>query len=184
MSEEIRVPVTLVTGFLECGKTTAVKKILERGFGDFTGKTILIDTEEESFEQYDPAVLRERNVELVDLDGPFLCTKEWFAQLDQTKHPDQVIIEWNGLAQVRYLDKMKWPDGWGIVRQLTVFDASIFGIYFKNLKTNIRDMVMNATLVLFNRTQPGISGKGTKEDQKTWTEYIQHVNPGCPVVFQ
>lgn len=184
MSTSIRVPVTLVTGFLECGKTTAIKKILDRGFGDFTGKTILIDTEEESFETYDPEVLKARNVTLVDLDGPFACTKEWFQKMDETMHPSQVIIEWNGLANVRYLDKLKWPEGWQIVRQLTVFDASVFGIYFKNLKTNIRDMVQNTTLVLFNRTDPDTPGKGTPEDQKEWTEYIHHVNDRAAVVFQ
>lgn len=177
------VSVTLVTGFLECGKTTAIKSILDRGFGDFTGKTILIDTEEEAFETYDPQVLLARNVKLVDLDGPFACTREWFEELNKKEAPDQVIIEWNGLANVRYLDQLKWPEGWQIVRQLTVFDASCFGIYFKNLKSNIRDMVQNTTIVLFNRTDPGTPGKGTSEDQKEWTDYIHHVNPRAAVVF-
>ncbi len=178
------VSVTLVTGFLECGKTTAIKRILDRGFGDFTGKTILIDTEEEAIETYDQSVLAEQNVKLVDLDGPFACTKEWFQKMDEEEHPDQVIIEWNGLANVRYLDELKWPEGWEITRQLTVFDAGAFGSYMKHLKSSIRDMVQNTTLVLFNRTEPNVPGRGTEEDQKEWTEYIHHVNPDAVVVFE
>ena len=76
-------PVTLVTGFLESGKTTAVRKILERGFGGFKGRTILIDCEEESIEKYDQKLLDKRNAVLIDLDGPFSLNETYFKIMDQ-----------------------------------------------------------------------------------------------------
>lgn len=177
------VPVTLVTGFLESGKTTALKGILERGFGDFSGVTLLIDSEEESIETYDTEVLKKRNVVLVDIDGPFLLTHEYLSKLDEQYHPVQVFLEYNGLASVRYLDKLKWPQGWAIARQMTVFDAGVFALYEKRLSTNIRDMVKNTTVILFNRTED-VPGKGTEADRKEWNDYLHGINPDAAIFYE
>lgn len=176
---EREVPVTIVAGFLESGKTTALKAILERGFGDFSGVTLLIDSEEEAIETYDPRVLEERSVVLVDIDGPFLLTHEYLTSLDEKYHPTQVFIEYNGMANVRYLDKLKWPAGWFIDRQLTIFDAGVFPIYKKRLPGSIRDMVKNATVIFFNRTENVTSG-----DEEAWNTYLHGINPDAKIFYQ
>ncbi|HUM82772.1 MAG TPA: GTP-binding protein [Lachnospiraceae bacterium] len=177
------IPVTLVTGFLESGKTTAVKKILERGFGDFSGNTILIDCEEEGGETYDGGLLASRKVTLIDLDGPFLINADYLKSLDESLHPSQVFIEYGGMFKVSYLDGIALPEGWSIVRQLTVFDGGVFDIYLKNLKDNIADMVKYSNLILFNRCAD-TPGKGTENDRIRWAALLHKMNPKAEIVFE
>ncbi|MCI1723660.1 MAG: hypothetical protein LKM41_12945 [Lachnospiraceae bacterium] len=176
-------PVTLVTGFLEGGKTTAVKKILERGFGDFTGKTILIDCEEEGIETYDPDLLRRRNVTLIDIDGPFHLNKAYFKIMEEAYHPEQVIIEYGGMFRVSYLDGINLPKRWKIVRQLTVFDGGVFAKYLENLKPSIEDMIKYSNIILFNRCEEK-PGRGNEADRISWKEYLHSKNPKAEIVFE
>lgn len=78
---------------------------------------------------------------------------------------------------------MKWPEGWFIDRQLTIFDAGVFAIYKKRLPTNIRDMVRNTTVILFNRLE-NISGKGTEEDREEWNQYLHGINPDARIFYE
>ena len=176
-------PVTLVTGFLESGKTTAVKKILERGFGDYTGKTVLIDCEEESIETYDADLLRRRNVMLINLDGPFAITAAYLKILDESVRPDQVIIEYGGMFRVSYLDGIALPERWKIVRQLTIFDGGVFAKYLEHLKPNIEDMIKYSNIILFNRCEEK-PGHGNESDRRAWKEYLAAKNPKAEIVFE
>ncbi len=177
------VPVTLVTGFLEGGKTTAVKKILERGFGGLSGKIILIDCEEEGEEFYGQELLKKRNVTLIDLDGPFALNSAYFQSLEDAWHPSQVFIEYGGMFRVSYLDGIVLPANWKIMRQLTVFDGGVFALYLKNLKDNIADMVKYSNLVMFNRCLDA-PGKGNQDDRRRWAELLHETNPQAEIVFE
>lgn len=183
MAEQEIVPVTLVTGFLEGGKTTAVRKILERGFGDFKGKTILIDCEEEGIETYDPELLRRRNAVLFDIDGPFLLNAGYFRMMDEAYHPGQVIIEYGGMFRVSYLDGISLPERWKIIRQITIFDGGVFAKYLEHLKPNIEDMIKYSNIILFNRCEEK-SGRGNEADRSAWREYLLSKNPKAEIVFE
>ncbi|MEE1195485.1 MAG: GTP-binding protein [Lachnospiraceae bacterium] len=177
MKERI-VPITLVTGFLESGKTTAISKILEQGFGNFAGTTLLIDAEEEGEEHYDPQLLRERGVVLVDADNPLLITESYLQTLENTYRPNQVMIEYNGLFRVSHLDSLKLPGGWEIVRQMTILDGSVFHIYLESANAQFEDMVKRTGLVLFNRCP---------RDRKKLKHFKQHVlavNDTAQVIFE
>lgn len=172
------VPITLVTGFLESGKTTAISKILEQGFGNFEGTTLLIDAEEEGEEHYDPELLRARGVVLVDADNPLLITESYFQELEYAYHPDQIIIEYSGMFRVSHLDSLKLPRGWEIVRQMTILDGSVFHIYLESAGAQFEDMVKRSGLVLFNRCP---------RDRKKLKHFKQHVlavNRTAQVIFE
>lgn len=176
--EKRKVPITLVTGFLESGKTTAISRILEQGFGNFKGTTLLIDAEEEGEEHYDPALLKSRGVVLLDADNPLLITASYLQALENAYHPNQVMIEYNGLFRVSHLDSLKLPEGWEIVRQMTILDGSVFHIYLESAKAQFEDMVKRTGLVLFNRCP---------RDRKTLKHFKAHVlavNDTAEVIFE
>ena len=60
--EETRVPVYLITGFLESGKTSFLSFTLQQDYFQIDGKTLLILCEEGE-EEYDEEALKQRSEE-------------------------------------------------------------------------------------------------------------------------
>ncbi len=172
-----------MTGFLEGGKTTVIRGILQKGLGDYSGTTVLIDTEEDGIETYPEELLRERKVVFFDLDGAFGLTDESLRQIEESCRPSQVFIEWGSLFEVRYLDELKLPEGWEIVRQMAVFDASVFRKYLDHQKRMIEDMTRSADVILMNRCTER-SGKGDEEDRKYFRDFFARIAPKAQVVFE
>ena len=65
--DEIRVPIYLITGFLESGKTTFLRFTLDQDYFQIDGKTLLI-LMEEGEEEYDTKALAKNNtvVEVIE----------------------------------------------------------------------------------------------------------------------
>ena len=58
--DEITIPIYLISGFLESGKTTFLKFTLDQDYFQIDGKTLLILCEEGE-EEYDRTALAKRN---------------------------------------------------------------------------------------------------------------------------
>ena len=65
--DEIKVPIYLMTGFLESGKTSFLSFTIQQDYFHTDGKTLLILCEEGE-EEYDPAILEANNtvVEVIE----------------------------------------------------------------------------------------------------------------------
>ena len=89
--DEIRVPIYLMTGFLESGKTSFLNFTLQQDYFYTEGKTLLILCEEGEVE-YDPAVLEMSNtvVEVIEDEEDF--TTDRLAAMDILHQPERVII--------------------------------------------------------------------------------------------
>ena len=129
--DDIRVPIYLVTGFLESGKTTFLDFTLQQDYFAIDGKTLLI--------------LCEEGEEEYDMD-----------KLKLTNHqPERVVIEYNGMWLVSKFEQMELPDGWGIEQEITCVDATTYQVYMANMKSLFMDMVRNTDMVVFNRCKEG-----------------------------
>ena len=62
--EETRVPIYLITGFLESGKTSFLNFTLQQDYFQIDGKTLLILCEEGE-EEYDAEALKQHNTDVV-----------------------------------------------------------------------------------------------------------------------
>ena len=94
---EITVPIYLITGFLESGKTSFLSFTLQQDYFRTEGKTLLILCEEGE-EEYDEEALAKDNVvvEVIEKEEDF--TPERLQALDIIHQPERVVMEYNGIV--------------------------------------------------------------------------------------
>ena len=167
------IPVYLIAGFLDGGKTDFINGILEDGFAR-EDKTLLICCEEGELE-YEQKALDNVTVVTVDEETALTCSqcKEWEKQYK----PKQVLIEYNGMWLVSNFEKMQKPEGWGVEQQITCVDASTFQMYMANMKSIFMDMVRNSDMVVFNRSKK-------EYPLANFRRSIKVVNPSAEVIFE
>ena len=109
--DEITVPIYLITGFLESGKTSFLSFTLQQDYFRTEGKTLL-SLCEEGEEEYDEEALAKDNVvvEVIEKEEDF--TPERLQALDIIHQPDRVVIEYNGMWLVSKFEQMELPEGW------------------------------------------------------------------------
>ena len=148
--DDIRVPIYLIAGFLESGKTSFLNFTLQQDYFYIDGKTLLILCEEGE-EEYDPEALKMCNTEVEIIEKEEDLTPERLAAMEIIHQPERVIVEYNGMWLVSRFERMQKPPGWGIEQQIVCVDAGTFQMYMANMKSIFMDMVRNADMVVFNR---------------------------------
>ena len=176
MDEEIRVPIYLISGFLESGKTSFLNFTLQQDYFYIDGKTLLILCEEGE-EEYDMETLKLSNTVVEVIEKEEDLTKERLTAMDIIHRPDRVIMEYNGMWLVSRFEQMEKPEGWGIEQEITCVDASTFQVYMANMKSIFMDMVRNTDMVVFNRCK--------REDPlPTYRRGIKVANQRAEVIFE
>lgn len=174
--EEYKVPIYLISGFLEGGKTTFLDFTLQQDYFSIQGKTLLILCEEGE-EEYDKKALAIRNtvIEVIEKKEDLTC--ERLEALDIIHQPERVVIEYNGMWLVSEFEQMKKPEGWGIEQEIVCVDASTYQVYMANMKSLFMDMVRNADMVVFNRCKDG-------DPLPQYRRGIKVANQSCEVIFE
>ena len=144
------IPVYLIAGFLDGGKTDFINGILQDGFAR-EDKTLLICCEEGELE-YDPAVLDNVTVVTVDEEEDLKCS--WLKELEKQHKPKQVLIEYNGMWQIERLYRDVLPANWVLYQVMTFVEAATFETYAKNMGQIMMEKITNADLLVFNRCTP------------------------------
>ena len=176
MVDNARVVIYLVNGFLESGKTQFLNQTLEQEYFRVDGRTVLIRLEEGEVE-YDENLLKRTNTILMTVDSPEKITKAFLNGIDILYNPERVIFECNGMYPVSKMEAIEVPDGWGLVQEITIIDATTFDMYVTNMKSLFADMVRNAELVIFNRCT---------EDMPLakYRRNVKAVNQGAEIIFE
>ena len=141
------IPVYLIAGFLDGGKTDFINGILEDGFAR-EDKTLLICCEEGELE-YEQKALDNVTVVTVDEEAALTCSqcKAWEKQYK----PKQVLIEYNGMWSMERLYREVLPANWVLYQVMTFVDANTFETYAKNMGQIMMEKITNADLLVFNR---------------------------------
>ena len=147
------IPVYLIAGFLDGGKTNFINGILEDGFAR-EGRTLLICCEEGE-EEYDPRFLQNVTVVTVEDEDDLKCS--WLKELEKQYKPSQVLIEYNGMWQMERLYREVLPANWVLYQIMTFVKADTFELYAKNMGQLMMEKVINADLLVFNRATPEVA---------------------------
>ena len=141
------IPVYLIAGFLDAGKTNFINGVLQDGFAR-EDRTLLICCEEGE-ESYYPNVLS--NVFTTTVEDFEELTPAFFKKLEKTYKPQQVIIEYNGMWNIEKLYRELLPANWILYQIMTMVDARTFEMYAKNMGQLMMEKIMAADMLIFNR---------------------------------
>ena len=141
------IPVYLIAGFLDAGKTNFINGILQDGFAR-DDRTLLICCEEGE-EEYDRKALS--NVFTYTIEDPEDMTPELFKKLEKQYKPKQVIIEYNGMWMIEPLCREGLPANWILYQIMCLVDATTFEMYVKNMGQLMMEKITNADMLIFNR---------------------------------
>ena len=167
------IPVYMINGFLESGKTEFISFTLGQPYFKIKGKTLLILCEEGEIE-YDKELLAISRtvVELIEEEENF--SVENLTALEKKHKPARIIIEYNGMWNYR---EMKLPKSWKIEQQITTIDGSTFPMYYNNMRSLLAEQVKASEMVIVNRCD-GI------EDLGTYRRNLKAINPSADVIFE
>jgi len=143
------IPVYLIAGFLDAGKTDFINGILEDGFAQ--ERTLLICCEEGELE-YNPAFLKNVTVVTIDDEEDLKCSR--LKELEKEHRPKQVLIEYNGMWQLERLYKDVLPANWVLYQIMSFVKADTFELYAKNMGQMMMEKITAADLLVFNRCTP------------------------------
>ena len=145
--DEDVMPVFLINGFLEAGKTQFLEFTMDQEYFQTEGKTLLIVCEEGDTE-YDEKKLKKHQTAVVYVDELSKLTPAYLNELEVIYRPERVLLEWNGKWKQ---DGLKLADEWNIYQQITIIDGSTFDLYIQNMKPLLGAMLRNSELVIVNR---------------------------------
>ena len=96
MIDDEIMPVFLINGFLEAGKTEFLSFTMEQEYFQTEGKTLLIVCEEGDTE-YEQELLKDSRTSVVYVDELGQISPERLTELELLYNPERVLIEWNGM---------------------------------------------------------------------------------------
>lgn len=171
--EDNVMPVFLINGFLEAGKTEFLSFTMEQDYFQMDGKTLLIVCEEGETE-YDPDLLKETQTSVIFAESLADISPERLLELELLYNPERIVIEWNGMWNQ---DELELPEDWLVYQQITLIDMSTFDLYARNMKPLLAAMVRNSELVICNRCDE-------IEDLDKYKRMIKSMNTSCEIVFE
>ena len=143
-------PLYIFSGFLDSGKTSAIKNTLYDGRFNEGEKSLIISFEKGDVE-YDDKFLKYTNsvVEYLDYKD---FNKDKQKELDLKHKPERIFIEFNGMDNDEDMLKNGFIENWEIAQYLTTIDASTFKNYMTNMKQFMYNHIRYAEVAVINRS--------------------------------
>ena len=173
--EEYQIPIFLINGQLDSGKTRFISETIEMGQFDDAKKKLLIVCEEGE-EEYDQQMLKDKEIDMVVLEKEEF-TEEKLTELDKQYDPWLVIVEYNGMWDPALIFQTSKPRGWQIYQSITLFDALSFKNQWNNMKSILAETVKYSDMVIFNRCR-------TSMDLGSYRRSVRALSPAVQIIFE
>lgn len=174
-SQEYQIPIFLINGQLDSGKTKFITDTVAMGqFADAKKKLLIVC--EEGEEEYSEKFLKDNGLDMVVLDKEEF-TEEKLQSLDEQYSPWIVIVEYNGMWDPALIMATAKPRGWQIYQSITLVDANAFALQWANMKSIIAESVKYVDMVIFNRCKSGM-------DLGSYRRSMRALNPALQIIFE
>ena len=163
------IPVFLINGFLESGKTSFIQYTMNQDYFKTEGNTLLLLCEEGE-KEYDPIELAKLNTTPIYMKEITEFQADKLQELSNQYKPERILIEWNGMwnqddlyngpmseavlakqqnREPKYSVSM--PKDWFLYQVITIVDGSTLKMYLSNMRSFLGQMLRNAELCIVNR---------------------------------
>ncbi len=170
------VPVFVVTGFLDSGKTTLVQDTLMEQEWIEPGPTLLLLCEEGE-EAYDPAYLKAKQMTLLKIDDLEQLNIDFFKNCEKNIHPVQVVIEFNGMWKLQELLDLKYPHNWQLQGIYSTVDGTTLDMYLMNMRNLLMEQLNQSQLIVVNRCSREVNRVGFRRA-------LRVQNPMAQLIFE
>ena len=168
-------PVFVINGFLEAGKTQFITNTLQQDYFQADGTTVLILCEEGDTE-YDKEILKKTRTKIVTVEDISEMDEDFYGRIEALYDPARVLIEWNGMWPQ---DQLQLPDTWELFQQITIIDGSTFELYLNNMKPLLALLVKRSELVIMNRCD-----EVSDENITRYRRGLKALNPQAELIFE
>ncbi len=171
-----QIPIYLITGFLEAGKTSFLRDVLEGGdFAD--GQRGLLILCEEGEEEYNEQHLTNMNISMVTVEEETAFHPDFLKECEKKYRPKRMFIETNGMWDNQWLYTESMPANMAIAQVITLVDGSTFSVYLTNMRSILSRLFQYTEMVIFNRC--------TKEmDLLSYRRTVRGLSPSAMVYFE
>lgn len=149
MFEQAPIPVFVVTGFLDSGKTTLVKETLMEQEWIEPGLTLLIRCEEGE-EEYQREYLDNNDMLLLEIEEPEQLNSDFFKNCEKKYHPNQVVIEYNGMWKLADLLSIRYPRNWELQGVYSTVNGETLDMYLVNMRNMLMEQLAESELIVVN----------------------------------
>ena len=169
-------PIYILNGFLDSGKTSFLKDTLDNE--EFSqGQNILLIVCEEGEEEYEADLLNQYNIHLEIVDGKENFTVDFFKEKERLYNPDCILLEYNGMWQLKDFMTMKMPRHYVIVQIITLVNSSTFELYLNNMRSLIMEQFKTSDMVIFNRCHE-------ETPKSSYRRTVKAVNSSVQIFFE
>ena len=169
-------PVYVFSGFLDSGKTRAIKETLyDPRFNE--GEPSLIIAFEQGDIEYDEKFLKFTNSKVIYMDSIKDLTIKKQKEIDKNYDFDRLFIELNGMEDDNILyDEIGLINNWELAQTLTTIDASSFNLYMNNMRQFLYNHVKNAEVVILNRSD--------NVDKRYLRNNLKSINTRLEIIYE
>ena len=172
----MELPVYLITGFLESGKTSFILETLADKQFSKGERTLIIACEDGEIE-YDEKIIKSSNSVLEFIEDEEDFNEDNLNALVKKHKPTRIMLEYNGMWSLRDM-AVKAPKSWIFYQIFMFVDHSKFEMYMNNMRQLLSDNIAVSDIVVFNRCEPG------RVDKKRLRRSIKALNPRTDMMFE
>lgn len=178
------IKVDIISGFLGAGKTTFIKELISKVYGN--EKIVLIENEFGEI-GIDSRFMQEAGIEITEMNSGCICCTlvgdfaRALKRVSEDFAPDRIIIEPSGVGKLSDVAKavldMKDEAGVEVDSLITVVDGKKAKMYMKNFGEFFNDQIEHAGTIVISRSQDM-----TEDRLKECVELIREKNGGAALV--